>query len=71
MPAELKKEVISHKGKLYKLIHPLALEFHPKDILQVMIGAAILAIPVGFTEETWRFGEILPLSNVIGFIAHA
>jgi uncharacterized membrane protein len=33
-----------------------------------MVGASILAIPVGFTEETWRLGETLPLANVIGFM---
>jgi uncharacterized membrane protein len=37
-------------------------------LLQVFIGAAILAIPVGFTEETWRLGETLPLMNIMGFI---
>lgn len=51
-----------------KLIQPLMLEFHPKDVLQVMIGASILAIPVGFTEETWRLGEALPLNNVLAFL---
>jgi uncharacterized membrane protein len=43
-------------------------EFHLKDVLQVIIGASILAIPVGFTEETWRLGEHLPLANVLGLL---
>jgi uncharacterized membrane protein len=63
------KEVISvydSEGKVIKrTIIPLKEEFYPQDVLQVMIGAAILAIPVGFTEETWRLGETLPLNNVI------
>ena len=75
---KVKKEVIrlnghlheitthSHKGKiLHKVVTPLMVEFHPRDLLQIMIGATILAIPVGFTEETWNLGEILPLSNVL------
>jgi uncharacterized membrane protein len=33
-----------------------------------MIGAGILAIPVGFTQETWDLAEILPLGNVIGLL---
>ena len=41
-------------------------EFHLKDLLQIMIGASILAIPVGFTEETWHLGDILPAINIIG-----
>lgn len=48
--------------------HGFSPEFHIKDALQVVIGAGILAIPVGFTEETWRLGEILPMANIIGFI---
>lgn len=43
-------------------------EFNLKDVLQVIIGAAILAIPVGFTEETWKLGVELPLWNVMGFL---
>jgi uncharacterized membrane protein len=48
-------------------VHNLLLHtFELKDILQVIIGATILAIPVGFTEETWRLGENLPWLNIIG-----
>jgi len=65
----IKKETIHHTHEkllaLQKLMH---LEFNIKDVLQVMIGASILAIPVGFTEETWKLGESLPLLNVIGFL---
>ena len=64
-----KKEVLDVKSRLkVNFVEPLFHEFHLKDILQIMIGAAILAIPVGFTEETWRLGEVLPLSHIIGFI---
>ncbi len=63
------KEIVTvhdHKGKvLHKIMSPLMVEFHITDILQIMIGAAILAVPVGFTEETWRLGESLPLTNVL------
>lgn len=53
-------------GKLLqKIISPSVIEFRPKDLLQIIVGATILAIPVGFTEETWRLGETLPLLNVI------
>jgi uncharacterized membrane protein len=30
----------------------------------MVVGASILAIPAGFTEETWNLGEQLPLANV-------
>jgi len=42
--------------------------FKYKDVLQVIIGASILAIPVGFTEETWRLGGFLPWLNILGFV---
>jgi uncharacterized membrane protein len=61
--------VRNHEGKiLHKIISPIMVEFKLKDVLQIMIGAAILAVPVGFTEETWVLGEILPLKNILGFL---
>jgi len=48
---------------IYRWIHHP--EFQFKDLLQVMIGASILAIPVGFTEETWELGATLPFLNVL------
>jgi uncharacterized membrane protein len=66
------KEVIKvydEQGKEVKrTIIPLKEEFYPQDLLQVLIGAAILAIPVGFTEETWSLGELLPFVNVMAFM---
>jgi len=43
-------------------------KFNLRDFLQIVIGASILAVPVGFTEEAWRLGESLPLLNVIGLL---
>lgn len=51
---------------LHKTIHPFVVKFGLKDVLQIMIGASILAIPVGFTEESWRLGTTLPMLNVFG-----
>ncbi len=66
------KEIITVKDRtgrlLHKIVNPLMVEFHLKDLMQVMVGASILAIPVGFTEETWRLGEILPFFNVFALI---
>ena len=49
-------------------VGPLFHEFHLKDVLQVIIGASILIIPVGFTREVWELGELLPIANVLGFV---
>ena len=77
-----KKEVVRVEGKLkeivtvkdskgnilHKIMNPLRVEFHAKDFVQVIVGASILAIPVGFTEETWKLGEMLPVAHVLGFL---
>ena len=58
------------EGKiLHKVISPLMVEFKLKDVLQVVVGAAILSIPVSFTEEVWNLGEKLPLNNILGILA--
>ena len=46
-------------------VKPLMVEFRPRDMMQVIVGASILAVPVAFTEETWNLGEKLPLANVL------
>ncbi|WP_422082347.1 DUF2391 family protein [Ulvibacterium sp.] len=52
-------------GKLINYIaKPLMVEFKPRDIMQVVIGSTILALPVTYTEEAWNLGNELPLLNV-------
>ena len=55
-------KVISHVAK------PLMVKLRIKDIMQIIVGASILAVPVAFTEETWKLGEKLPLFNSLGFL---
>ncbi|NCN87168.1 DUF2391 family protein [archaeon] len=40
--------------------------FFLHDLVQVIVGATILAIPVGFTQEVWEFSIELPVRNIIG-----
>lgn len=54
-----KGTVLSH------LLKPLMVEFHPRDLLQVIVGSSLLAIPMAFTAETWELGKELPLANVL------
>ena len=57
------------KGKiLHRIINPFMLKFYPRDVMQIIVGASILAIPVAFTEETWKLGESLPFNNIIGLL---
>ena len=81
MPQKIhsKKEVVNIDGSLREMvtvhddkgkilncsISPIKVKFGVRDMLQVIVGATILAIPVGFTEETWRLSETLPFSNVL------
>jgi uncharacterized membrane protein len=44
---------------------PFMVELRLRDIMQIVVGSALLAIPVAFTEEVWNLGEKLPLNNVI------
>ena len=46
-------------------LKPIMLEFNPRDIMQVVIGAALLAVPVSLTEEAWNLGEQLPATNIL------
>jgi len=48
-----------------KVMEPSKTKFGVKHILQAIVGATLLAIPIGFTEETWRLGETLPLWNIV------
>lgn len=52
-------KVLSH------FLKPVMIEFRPRDLMQVIVGASILAVPVAFTEETWNLGKELPLFNVL------
>ncbi len=50
-------------------LSPLMVEFRPRDLMQVIVGASILAVPVAFTEETWNLGDQLPFYNVLALSA--
>lgn len=41
------------------------LSFNLEDASQVAIGAFALAVPVSFSEEAWKLGETLPLTNLL------
>ena len=53
------------KGVVEDIINPEKIGFEFKDILQIIVGAFVLAIPVGFTQEVWELGKTLPLIKII------
>lgn len=36
-----------------------------EDISQIIVGAAVMGIPIAFSEELWEFGETLPVFNIL------
>jgi uncharacterized membrane protein len=59
--------IVDATGKVLSYsLKPLMIEFTARDVMQVIVGASLLSVPVAFTEETWRLGEELPLANVVG-----
>lgn len=58
--------IVDQTGKvLSHAVTPFMVELKPRDIMQIIVGSTILAIPVGFTEETWLLAERLPLRNIM------
>lgn len=57
--------ILDASGKVIdRVVKPLMVEMRVRDVIQVIVGASILAIPAGFTEETWNLGMELPMANV-------
>lgn len=69
--------IVDSAGKVVQVVaKPLMVELKRRDIVQILVGASLLSIPVGFTEEVWALGEQLPAPNIallgaasIGFVA--
>jgi uncharacterized membrane protein len=58
--------VVDGAGRILNYtLSPLMVEFRPRDMMQIVVGASMLAVPVAFTEETWNLGAQLPLANVV------
>jgi uncharacterized membrane protein len=44
------------KGNLlHRVVNPLMLEFHPRDVVQVMVGSAVLATPRHLAKHKLEF----------------
>ena len=58
--------IADQSGKILSYaLKPFMVEFKPRDVFQVVVGASILAIPVSLTEEAWSLAESLPVVNII------
>ena len=58
--------ILDAAGKvIHYAVSPLRVELRRRDIMQIIAGSTILAVPVAFTQETWNLGYTLPLLNVL------
>jgi len=58
--------ILDAAGKVVQYaITPLRVELKRRDIMQIIVGSSVLAVPIGFTQETWDLGRNLPLVNII------
>lgn len=51
-----------------ELTEPFKIKFNIQDILQIVVGSFVLAVPVGFTQEVWQMAEGLPLLNMVSIV---
>jgi uncharacterized membrane protein len=62
--------ILDAAGKVVQYaVSPLKVELRRRDIMQIIVGSSIIAVPLGFTEETWDLGETLPAGNIIALAA--
>ena len=62
----LVREVRGEDGTVeYRVLAPLGVEFGLRDLAEIIVGATVLGIPVGYTEEVWVLGENLSVSHAI------
>lgn len=58
--------ILDAAGKvIHYAVSPFRVELRYRDIMQIIVGSSILAVPVAFTEETWNLGNTLPLLYVL------
>ncbi len=56
--ADVSGEILSY------VLKPLMVEFKPRDIIQVIVGATILATPIALSEEAWNLASDLESINI-------
>ena len=58
--------ILDAAGKvIHYAVSPLRVELKRRDLIQIIVGSSILAVPIGFTQETWDLGQSLPVINII------
>ncbi|MCA9385716.1 DUF2391 family protein [Candidatus Dojkabacteria bacterium] len=61
--------IIDDEGKIFhKFMMPHVSEFYLRDVLQVIIGSVLLAIPMTFSEELWIIAGELTTYEITMFV---
>ncbi|WP_028974258.1 DUF2391 family protein [Spirochaeta cellobiosiphila] len=58
-------QIEGDQNKINYTLQPIGWEFKPRDFFQILMGAAILAIPLAFTGEVWDLGKDLSMTRVV------
>jgi uncharacterized membrane protein len=62
--------LLDESGKVVQYVtSPLMVELHNRDVLQIIVGATLFAIPVGFTQEVWDLGQQLSMGRILTLAA--
>ena len=48
---------------LHKVVKPVMIEFYSRDVIQVIVWATLLAVPMAFSGEVWDLGETISLGS--------
>lgn len=58
--------ITDNAGRVIQYVaKPLKVELRRRDLAQILVGASLLSVPVGFTQEAWMLGTQLPTLNVV------
>jgi uncharacterized membrane protein len=49
---------------VHHAVTPLMVEIKSADLIQILVGAALLSIPVALTEEAWNLAEQLSTTRI-------
>ena len=58
-------QVENDDGSTHHVIVPFHVELTVRDLMQILAGAALFALPMVFTGEVWDLGSELPFANII------
>lgn len=58
--------IVDQAGQVvHHAVTPLMVEIKAADLIQILVGAALLAVPVALTEEAWNLAEQLSTVRIL------